>query len=344
MERTVIVTDSEFTLLQEEHSIFGKQMRLVPARRHRGQRPPSVQSKPVLVELVEPIVPDAEQLFADAAGTGPQDEMEDLSPALSSTLQAESPRPSTSRTDEMEVAKLLEPALSTPPAPLASLEQPERQDEEVYMDAMVIEVSESTFDGDDDADGDDDDDDEKSVGQAKSEDETVEKNAGQEGEGEQEAVLDVGEPAPVRLVTSTSAPGLLFGVGQSEVEQFKTTRSPRERLFAHRRALSDSDHPKLDGNRDANTREVARLPEDVQSALQCLPPTKLPYPPVPEWCDSEIQAASPQPLQQVASSTGSGSEGIPQPDQVSPPISGQRPPSPVVSSTVSPFGVSTEAL
>ncbi|KAG8955422.1 hypothetical protein FRC04_008773 [Tulasnella sp. 424] len=324
---------------EKEHSVFGKQMRLVPARRHRGQRPPSVQSKPV---PVEPIVPDAEQLFANAAGAGPQDEMEDLSPALSSTLQAESPRPSTSRTDEMEVAKLLEPALSTPPGPPAIFEQPERQDEEVYMDAMVIEVSESTFDGDDDGDDDDDEDDdgddEKSVGQAKSEDETVEKKAGQEGEGEQEAFLDVGKPSPVRLVTSTSAPGLLFGVGTSELEQLKTTRSPRERPFAHRRALSDSDQPILDGNRDTNTREVTRLPEDVQPALQCLPPTKLPYPPVPEWCDSEIQAASPQPLQQVASSTGSGSEGIPQPNQVSPPTLGQRPPSPVVSSTVSPFG------
>ncbi|KAG9044520.1 hypothetical protein FS837_008027 [Tulasnella sp. UAMH 9824] len=304
---------------EKEHPAFGKQMRLVPARRYRDQQPPRVQLQPAPAEL---IVRNAEQVIEPHVPAEHQGEMEGLSPALSSTLQAESPRPSTSRTDEIEVANLPETNPPTPSAHAASFEEPEQRDEESCIDAMVIEVSEGTVDGDDGGD-------EKDVIPAETEDYKVGEEPSQgQGEGapkEQEHALD-------RLVTSVSTPGLLFG-GDSEVELSKIGHLSPTRPLVHRRALSDSDHPKMGCTLDVTLRETIQLPEDVQTALLRLPQTKLYYPHVPEWRESEIQAASP--LQQAASSTGSGSEAIPQPEQVSPPISNS---SPVTSPTVSPFG------
>ncbi|KAG8900045.1 hypothetical protein FRC00_000091, partial [Tulasnella sp. 408] len=311
---------------EKEHPAFGKQMRLVPARRHRDQQPPRLQLQPAPAER---IVRNAEQVIEPHVPAEHQDEMEGLSPALSSTLQAESPRPSTSRTDEIEVANLPETSPPTPSAHTASLEEPEQRDEESCIDAMVIEVSEGTFDGDDDGD-------EKDVIPAEADEYKVEKEP---SEGQEEGAPKEQEHAIGRLVTSVSTPGLLFGGGDSEVELSKIGHLSPTRPFVHRRTLSDSDHPKLDCSLDVTLRETIQLPEDVQSALLRLPPTKFHYPHVPEWRESEIQAASP--LQQVASSTGSGSEAIPQPEQVSRPISNS---SPVTSPTVSPFGVSIEVF
>lgn len=301
-------------------------MRLVPARRHHDQQPPRVQLQTAPAEL---IVRNAEQVIKPHVPAEHQDEMEGLSPALSSTLQAESPRPSTSRTDEIEVANVPETKPPTPSAHATSIEEPEQHDEESCIDAMVIEVSEGTFDGDEGGD-------EKDVISAEAEDCKIGKEPSErQGEGApKEEAHALG-----RLVTSVSTPGLLFGGGDSEVELSKIGRLSPTRPLVHRRAFSDCDHPKIDCSLDVSLRETIRLPEDVQSALLRLPPTKFHYPHVSEWRESEIQAASP--LQQVASSTGSGSEAIPQPEQVFPPISNS---SPVISPTVSPFGVSIKVL
>lgn len=306
---------------EKEHLAFGKQMRLVPARRHRDQQLPGVHLQPAPVEIISC---NAEQVIGPKVHAERQDETEDLSPALSSTLQAESPRPSTSRTDEMEVVNLPETTPSTPSAHVVSLEEPEQRDRESCVDAMVIEVSETTYDGDDG-------DNEKDATAIGAENDKVGKDP---SEGQGEEVPGEQGHAPGRLVTSVSTPGLLFG-GESELGSSKIGHLSQTHPFIHRRALSDSDHPKSDCSLDVTLRETIRLPEDVQSALLRLPRTKFHHPHVPEWCESEIQAASPQPLQQVAFSTGSGSEAIPQPNQASPSTSTS---SPVISPTVSPFG------
>ncbi|KAG8911615.1 hypothetical protein FRC01_005619, partial [Tulasnella sp. 417] len=303
---------------EKENPAFGKQMRLVPARRHRDQQPPRVQLQPAPAELA---VGNVEQVTEPHVHADRQDEMEELSPALSSTLQAESPRPSAPRTNEMEVANLPETTPTTPSLHVVSVEEPEQRDGESCVDAMVIEVSEAAFDGDDG-------DSEKSVVAPEATDDRVEKGL-PDGQGEEAPARQ--EHAFARLVTSVSSPGLLFGE-DSEVRPSKTAL---QHPSSHRRTLSDSDHPNSDCSFDITQRETIQLPEDVQSALLRLPPSKFHHSHVPEWCESEIQAASPRALERVVSSTGSGSEAIPQPEQVSPPFSAS---SPVISSTVSPFG------
>ncbi|KAG8982485.1 hypothetical protein FRB90_006755, partial [Tulasnella sp. 427] len=335
--------------VEKEHQQLGKQLKLAPACHHPAAQLSAPQRQPA-PEVTA--APDTEPIFKEDVCMEPQDEQVDLSPALSSTLQAESPRPSTARTDEMDNAQqqLLDTTPCTPSTHPFCSREPEVSTDLSYMEEMVIEVSETTVDEDDGVGGASEADNDLESPKAVTEDRdqmeeflndekaSSEDNVVEEAQALLEGVSIAPESVLTRSIPSTSAPGLLFGVGRTEVGSKMVAGDSLQPPFVRRRTLSDSHHLGMNRTSGIFREKNHHFSDDNGTALAQSQSSKVSNPPPPGWCDFEIQGASPPPVPRDISPVRSEDEPGPPRDSVSSSGLGRDSLPSGVLSTLSPFG------